>query len=107
MEKECISLEYIIIELTSKILDFRFRANHSCSLEDSESAQRPMVINDFDVDSVWDDLSFSFKFAVFTLEVLGEAELLAGNNELSAGELELGSPQGFLGVLYVGLVHSD
>jgi hypothetical protein len=57
-----------------------------------------MSIDDFDVDSISNDLSFFLKFVVLTLVILSEAKLLAHSDSLSAGELHHGSSEGFLGM---------
>ena len=62
---------------------------------------------DLDVDTVGNDLVSLLELMELLLGVLGEAELDAGSNLLSAGELEHRSSEGFLGVLNVGLLNSD
>ena len=66
-----------------------------------------MVIDNFDVNSVGDDLAFLLQLVVFSFVILGKAELLAHDNGLSAGEFELGSSESFLSVLDVVVTDSD
>ena len=66
-----------------------------------------MVSDDLNVDSVRNDLALSFVSMELLLCVLGEPELSAHSNLLSAWELEHGSSQGFLGVFNVGGGSSD
>ena len=77
------------------------------SLKDSKSLERSMILDDFDVNSIGNDLSFSLKLSVISLEILGETEFFTEYNGLSAGELELGSSEGLKCMLNVGIIDSD
>lgn len=66
-----------------------------------------MVGDNLNVDSVWNDLAFSLESVVLLLGVLGESELSADGDLLSAWELEHGSSESLLGVLNVGSSGSD
>ena len=66
-----------------------------------------MVGDDFNVDSVWDDLSFSLEFVELLEGELGETEFSADSDLLSAWELEHGSSESLLGVLNIGSSSSD
>jgi len=63
--------------------------------------------DDLDVDSVRNDLAFLLELVVLWLGELGEAELDAAGDGLAAGELELASSEGLLGVGDVGLAAPD
>jgi len=60
-----------------------------------------VLSNDLDADTIGDDLAFLLESVVVSLDEVGESVLSGDENLLSAGELELGSSQGFLGVLDV------
>jgi hypothetical protein len=66
-----------------------------------------MGLNDLDVHSIGDNLSFSLELGIISLEILGETEFFTENDGLSAGELELGSSEGFKSMLNVGIIDSD
>ena len=60
-----------------------------------------MVLEHLDVDTVGDDLAILLKLMVLSLGELGEAELSADHDSLSAWELEHSSLEGLLGNLEV------
>ena len=66
-----------------------------------------MVAENLDVDTVGNDLVGLLELMELLLCVLGETELDAGGDLLSAGELEHRSSEGLLGVLNVVLINSD
>ena len=66
-----------------------------------------MVAENLDVDTVGNDLVGLLELMELLLCVLGETELDAGSNLLSAGELEHRSSEGLLSVLNVVLINSD
>ena len=66
-----------------------------------------MVSNNLNVHSIGNNLSLSLELGIISLEILGETEFFAENDGLSAGELELGSSEGFKSMLNVGVSDSD
>ena len=66
-----------------------------------------MAAENLDVDSIGNDLVLLLELMELLLGVLGETELDAGSNLLSARELEHRSSEGLLGVLNVVLLNSD
>ena len=66
-----------------------------------------MVVDDLDVETVGDDLSFLLELVVVGLDVLGETELSGDEDLLSAWELELCSSEGFLCKFNVVWLNSD
>ena len=66
-----------------------------------------MLSNDFNMSSIWDNLSFLLKSVVISLDQVGETVLSGDKDLLSAWELELGSSKGFLGVMNVFGFGSD
>jgi len=77
------------------------------SLEPGESAQRTVIGDDFDVNSVGNDLAFPFESVELSLGKLGESEFSADSHLLSAWELEHGSSESLLCVLNVISTASD
>lgn len=77
------------------------------SLKDSKSLEGSVVLDDLDVNSIGNNLSFSLELSVVSLEILGETEFFTEDDGLSAGELELGPSEGFKSVLDVGIGNSD
>jgi len=75
--------------------------------EDWESRKRSVRANDFNVDTVWDDLSFLLLSVEVSLDKVGESELSGDEDLLSTWELELGSSEGFFGFWDVLLGNSD
>lgn len=66
-----------------------------------------MVGDNLNVNSVRDDLAFSLESVELLEGILGETELSADSDLLSAWELEHGSSKSFLGVFNVGGSGSD
>ena len=66
-----------------------------------------MSLDNFNVNSIGNNLSFSLELSIISLEILGKTEFLAEYDGLSAGELELGSSESFESVLNVGVIYSD
>ena len=66
-----------------------------------------MFSNDFDIDTISDDLAILLESVVVGLVELGETELSGDEDLLTSWELELGSSQGFLSVGDVISVDSD
>ena len=66
-----------------------------------------MGLDDLNVHSIGNNFTFSFELGIISLEILGETEFFTENDGLSAGELELGSSEGFKGMLNVGISDSD
>jgi hypothetical protein len=66
-----------------------------------------VVLDDLYVNSIGNNLSFLLKLSIISLEILGETKLFTEHDGLSAGELELGSSEGFKSVLNVGIGYSD
>ena len=70
-------------------------------MEEGESGKGTVVADDLNVDSVGDDLTLLLESVVVSLDQVGESVLSRDEDLLSAGELELGSSQGLLGVGHV------
>ena len=60
-----------------------------------------MVGDNLNTDSIGDNFSFLLESVVVRLQELGESEFSGDEDLLSAGELELGSPEGLFGVSHV------
>eukprot|EP00356_Strombidium_inclinatum_P002458 CAMPEP_0170479396 /NCGR_PEP_ID=MMETSP0208-20121228/645_1 /TAXON_ID=197538 /ORGANISM="Strombidium inclinatum, Strain S3" /LENGTH=230 /DNA_ID=CAMNT_0010751787 /DNA_START=52 /DNA_END=743 /DNA_ORIENTATION=- len=71
------------------------------NVEERQSGQGSVVADNLNVNTIWDDLAFLLELVVVGLDQLGETELSGDEDLLSAGELELGSSQGLLGVVHV------
>ena len=56
-----------------------------------------MLSDNFDTNTVWDDLLLLLESVVIRLDKVGESEFSGDEDLLSTWELELGSSQGFLG----------
>ena len=75
--------------------------------EDWESRKRSVRANDFNVDTVWDDLSFLLLSVEVSLDKVGESELSGDEDLLSSWELEFSSSEGFFSVGNVVWLDSD
>ena len=65
-----------------------------------------MLSDNFNVKTIWNNLSFLLKSVVVSLNKLCETVLSGNEDLLSAWELELGSSEGFLCMLDVGWIAS-
>lgn len=77
------------------------------SLENGESAEGSVFGDNLDVNSVRNDLSVLLEVVEFLLCVLGESELSANSDLLSAWEFEHRSSESFFCVLQVLWANSD
>ena len=72
-----------------------------------ESRKRSVIANNFNVETIWDNLTFLLKSVEISLDKVGESELSGDEDLLSTWELEFGSSEGFLGFWNVFLSASD
>ena len=67
-------------------------------MEERKSAERSVVSDDLNTDTITDNLSFFLEFVEVRLEELGETVFSRDEDLLSSWELELSSSQSFLGL---------